>query len=232
MTYKKVYENDFFLVIDKSAGIGFHDELEAEQRTLGIVSLVKAQESINVFPVHRLDKMTSGLLLLAKTSDVARQITELFASRDVEKYYLAISDRKPKKKQGWVIGDMEKGRRGSWLLKPSRQKPARTYFISKALSEGKRLYLVKLFTGKTHQIRVALKSIGAPIVGDVRYQDKVAAESYDRGYLHAFGLKFEFGGESYEFGSMPLVGELFTNNDFNEAIVEYKSPWLLSWPKP
>jgi len=240
LSYRKIFEDDFLLVVDKSFGVSFHNEIHAENSTLsedkditvkGLVTQIKEQGDYKeLFPVHRLDKMTSGLLVIAKRLDSAQQLTRLFEQKDIEKYYLAISDRKPKKKQGWVIGDMEKSRRGSWRLTTSKQNPAKTYFVSKALSEGRRLFLLKPFTGKTHQIRVALKSVGSPIVGDLRYQASEVAEKYDRGYLHAYAMRFKLAGKLYQFECPPLSGKFFTEALFTEALLEYKEPWGLSLP--
>ncbi|MGR5488912.1 pseudouridine synthase, partial [Vibrio alfacsensis] len=82
--------------------------------------------------VHRLDKMTSGLLILAKRAEVAAQFSRLFEQRDIDKYYLAIGSKKPKKKQGSIIGDMERSRRSSWKLVNSKNNPAVTQVFSAA----------------------------------------------------------------------------------------------------
>lgn len=73
--------------------------------------------------------MTSGLLLVARSADAAAALGQALAARQVEKFYLALSDRSPRKKQGWVIGDMERSRRASWKLLPTRQDPAVTQFF-------------------------------------------------------------------------------------------------------
>ncbi|MCX7127618.1 pseudouridine synthase, partial [Aeromonas sp.] len=162
--YRILFEHPAFLVIDKQPGIGMHDEKgDGEAVNPGLVNRVKADTGLTLYPVHRLDKMTSGLVLLARTTEANRELSMAFAAREVSKQYLALSDRKPKKKQGWVKGDMQKGRGGSWLLARTLENPAISWFDSVSVREGLRLYRIKPQTGKTHQIRVALKSIGAPI---------------------------------------------------------------------
>ena len=93
-----------------------------------------------LYPVHRLDKVTSGLVLLARDTEANRELSMAFAERKVEKAYLAISDQKPLKKQGWVKGDMIKGRRGAWMLTRSQDNPAVTRFVSQPLETGGRLF--------------------------------------------------------------------------------------------
>jgi len=223
-TIALLFENDDFLLVDKPAGLNFHSEDEA-----GLVVLVKEQCNLDeLYPLHRLDKMTSGLVLFGKTKESAQIFGKMFESREVEKYYLAISLRKPKKKQGWIKGDMQSARRGSWMFAKTNDNPAVTQFHSTALREGERGFLVKPHTGKTHQIRVALKSIGSPIAGDIRYAQSDDAKKEDRGYLHAYALRFEYKGETYSFVQPPKEGERFLSENFHAIVSkEWKNPWTL-----
>jgi len=169
-----------FLVIDKPANIGFHDE---ENIGSGLFSQIKAQLKAQLaitelYPVHRLDKMTSGLILVAKNSATARAFQQQFEQHQIQKYYLAIAEGKPKKKQGVIKGDMEKSRRGMWKLLRTMDNPAVSQFFSYSIAPKQRLYLIKPHSGKTHQIRVALNSIGVPILGDALYNN---ADHADRG---------------------------------------------------
>ena len=156
-----------------------------------------------LYLVHRLDKMTSGLLLLARHAQAASILSQQFQQRTVEKYYLALSDQKPRKKQGLIKGDMERSRRGSWKLTTGLRNPAITRFFSCAPMPGLRLFLLRPLTGKTHQLRVALKSVGAAIIGDTRYHG-VSEPSADRGYLHAWGLAFDWQGERQTYLQRPM----------------------------
>ena len=219
-----LYENEDFLVVDKPAGLNFHSEEEA-----GLVVLVQEQYKLEaIYPLHRLDKMTSGLVIFGKCKEAAQQFGKMFENREVEKYYLAISLRKPKKKQGWIKGDMKSARRGSWMFAKTNDNPAITQFHSTALREGERGFLVKPHTGKTHQIRVALKSIGSPIAGDIRYAQSDEAKKEARGYLHAYALRFEYKGETYRFLQPPKEGERFLSDAFNAIVSqEWRRPWEL-----
>jgi len=215
-----------FLVIDKSPGISMHKD----QQEQGLVMLVQhALGGEQLFPVHRLDKMTSGLLILARNAAAASELSKLFQQREVSKFYLAISDKKPGKKQGLVRGDMVKARRGSWKLSKTCENPAQTQFFSYSIGSGLRLFLLKPHTGKTHQIRVAMKSVGAAIVGDERYHE-VTEKVADRGYLHAYSLSFSFQGRDYYYRCPPRSGELFKLAAAVEQISQWQQPELLTWP--
>lgn len=177
-------ESPDWLAIYKPIGVGMHTEGDE----LGIVVLASQLFGYELWPVHRLDKVTSGILLLAKHQTAAARLSLLFREQRIQKWYLAQSALRPSKKQGWVKGDMEKGRNGSWLLKRSQENPAITQFFShydEALK--KRLFLLRPHTGRTHQLRVALKSLGSAIDGDSRYK----GQACDRTYLHAYALQFE-----------------------------------------
>jgi tRNA pseudouridine32 synthase/23S rRNA pseudouridine746 synthase len=196
-----IFDSPAFVVINKPAGVSVHKD----QSDLGLVTQLEQQLSTSLFLVHRLDKETSGLLVLAKTSEVAAQFGRLFESKLIEKHYIALSDQKPKKKQGWVKGDLLKARRGAWKLSKTQENPAITYFESCLVVPGVRLYAVQPKTGKTHQIRVALKSVGAPIMGDRYY----GGSSADRLYLHAWRLSFTLSDQFFEFEAWPQSGDGF-----------------------
>ena len=222
MRLQVVFENAEFILFNKPSGLSFHSEAGE-----GFVILAEKQTGLKLYSVHRLDKITSGLILLAKSSETAHRLSQLFEERKVEKYYLAISTRKPKKKQGWVKGDMASARRGSYKLLNTRDNPAVTQFISTALRVHERLFLIKPHTGKTHQIRVALKSLGSPICGDERYASVDDAKQEERGYLHAYALRFSLDEKMYEFVCPPEEGERFLSEVCREQLLEWKSPWEL-----
>jgi len=118
------YEDDDLLIINKPAGIGFHDE---EDGTKGILSVIRTMQAQGLFHytgrlhgVHRLDKVTSGCLILAKTPSAAGEAISALRDKRVAKYYIALSDKKPSKKQGTVSGDMERTRRSAWRLTNTR----------------------------------------------------------------------------------------------------------------
>jgi tRNA pseudouridine32 synthase/23S rRNA pseudouridine746 synthase len=217
-----VYDHPSFVIAHKSAGVNFHSEEEA-----GFVVQVSEQLGISLFPVHRLDKMTSGLVILAKNSETAAQFGKMFENREVEKYYLAISMRKPKKKMGWIKGDMASARRGDYKLLTTMENPAITQFVSCALRTHERFFLIKPHTGKTHQIRVALKSLGSPIAGDERYAQADEARKEERGYLHAYALRFTLNDEAFSFVYPPDEGERFISTECKTQLRTWNQPWEL-----
>ena len=219
-----LFENSHLVVIDKPQPMDFHDD----QGVPGVHSRLKQQLGLTqLYPVHRLDKITSGLLLFAKTETACQALNLAFESHEVEKYYLAISKDKPKKKQGKICGDMERARRGAWKLLKSQHNPAVTQFFSYSLTPGVRLFLLKPRTGRTHQLRVAMKSLGAPILGDSLY----AGQPSDRVYLHAYAMRFSLFGEEYTFVQAPVQGEVFNTAQMEAFTTDMTTPWALPWPK-
>lgn len=216
-----LFQNSDFIVINKPEGLSFHSE-----DLPGLVVLVKKQLNLKeIYPVHRLDKMTSGLLILALNKVTAQAFQKMFEQQQVEKFYIAISDQKPKKKQGWVKGDMRPARRGSWKLTNTHENPAVTRFISVLVQPGERLFLLKPKTGKTHQLRVAMKSLSAPISGDERYSNSPKAKQEQRGYLHAYAIRFKVNDESFEFVCQPHSGMRFTQKACLELLENWQQPW-------
>jgi tRNA pseudouridine32 synthase/23S rRNA pseudouridine746 synthase len=222
MNYEIIFENEDFLVVNKFEAISFNDETLSS----GLFTELKSIYS-DIFSIHRLDKVTSGLLIIGKTKSSAQEFGHLFSAHKIIKIYLAISDRKPKKKQGLIKGDMSKSRDASWKLLKTTQAPAITQFHSFSLKASRRLYILRPHTGKTHQLRVAMKSLGAPILGDFKY----GGTKLDRAYLHAYYLKFIFKGKEYEFISKPNRGDEFLSIEFKSKINDLSKPLELNWPK-
>lgn len=205
-------EHEDFFVFEKPANISFHSESDSGF----FAQLQAAYPNETLFPAHRLDRITSGLLLVARHKTAAQQLAQLFESRQIHKTYIALSDQVPNKKQGSISGDMERTRNGNWKLLRSRNNPAVTRFSSRALEPGLRLFVLKPQTGRTHQLRVMMKALGSPIIGDTRYGGTPA----DRGYLHALQLSFTWNSEAIAVHSMPTEGALFTKlpEYFNASI--------------
>lgn len=191
MQFEVLYRHTDFIAINKPIGIAVHQSGGDE---VGFTRKLAAQLGVSrVWLIHRLDKTTSGVLLLALNKEAAALLAKQFVFKNMQKTYLALSDKKPIKKQGWVKGDMEKSRRGMWKLMRSNCNPAVTHFCSRSVSPGLRLFMLYPKTGKTHQLRVAMKSLGSPILGDPLYGGTPAK----RLFLHAWRLKFEYLGQTY-----------------------------------
>lgn len=227
--FKIIDEQDDFIVVDKSENINFHDEgIVGKGLFNQVCDLVSVEK---LYPVHRLDKMTSGLLIFAKTLPAAQEFQRLFEHHLVEKYYVALSQLKPKKKQGLIKGDMEKSRRGTYKLLRSMTNPAITQFFSYTLGNGLRLYVLKPHSGKTHQLRVALNSIGSPILGDPLYAPKTpSVTDCDRGYLHAYALSFSLNNKMHHYNLRPSQGCQFQTDAVQQLLSSIGDPRLLAWP--
>ncbi|WP_321276982.1 TIGR01621 family pseudouridine synthase [Thiomicrorhabdus indica] len=217
-----VYDHPDFVIINKPAGMNFHGKQTENGYILGVADwAAKALNIEKLWSVHRLDKMTSGLLIFAKSSEAAAKFSELFQNHQIQKYYLALANQKPKKKQGWIKGDMEAARRGNYKLLPTKHNPAVTQFISTSIRPKLRLFLLKPHTGRTHQLRVALKSLGSPILGDKRYQEAKQASELDRGYLHAFALEFDWNHQEISVNCPPCFGEYFVLPETQQQIHQW-----------
>lgn len=142
---------------------------------------------------------------MALNAESTAEFFRLFAEHHIQKTYLALSNQKPKKKQGLIVGDMQKARNRAWKLCQSKENPAITRFESVSCEPNLRLFILKPQTGKTHQLRVAMKSLGSPILGDTLYGKNT--ENIDRTYLHAARLQFEFKGQAFDVFTLPKEGE-------------------------
>lgn len=199
--------------------------------------------------VHRLDKVTSGALLFAKAPDAAAALAAEFRARRVHKYYVALSARRPSKKMGTVAGDMARTRRGAWKLlrrknasdsesggnprsepglktRTNTPPAAVTRFVARGVAgvDGRplRMFVMRPLTGKTHQLRVACKSLGSPILGDASYAG-AGAGAEDRAYLHAAAIRFAMpardgsGRRIVEVVCAPTEGVEWSTETFQEA---------------
>lgn len=223
--YVPIFDHADFAVFDKPAGVSVHSESGP-----GFVATLARQLPHTPWHlVHRLDKATSGLLILAKCPAAAAGFGAMFGQHAVCKYYLAIARGVPSKKQGLICGDMERTRNGQWKLCRSQRNPAITQFFSSGLGAGRRLFLLRPHTGRTHQLRVALKSLGTPILGDERYA--AAEDRADRMYLHAYALDFEWAGERVQMVLPPAHGEHFAGIGSVLDDMGWSQPWALPWPR-
>lgn len=205
-----LYESKRILIIDKPPGISHHNDGEIP----GIVSLIRQQQQIRLWGVHRLDRVTSGILIFAKDAEMASLLSSAFSEGMIQKVYVGLSaKRKPKKKQGWVQGSMSRSRDKSWKLnRNGKQNFAKTRFFTAKLSLPNNnnnnnedidnskytCILFRPFTGRTHQLRVAAKAMGVALLGDPIYKDGQVFESghVSRTFLHATGIAIPaLGGE-------------------------------------
>lgn len=215
---KIIYEDNNIVVINKPAGLLTHPTLKEYKHTLVNALISRYPDITNVGEssmrpgiVHRLDKDTSGLLIIAKNQEAFYFIKEQFLERTVEKKYLALVDGIPKNKEGiieYAIRPSKHYRLKKIAVKPSfakamagkkegkksaskiSERAAKTYYkVIKTFNDKFALLEVEPKTGRTHQIRVHLASIGYPIIGDTLYGSKIKLPKH-RHFLHAYYLKF------------------------------------------
>lgn len=144
--------------------------------------------------VHRIDRVTSGLLLLAKRKSELRRLNEQFRERTVEKVYLARVEQPPAEAAGQLVHWLEKGQAEKLALLreegyPKAQRCELGYELLARLPDGQALLKVTPTTGRYHQIRAQLSAIGCPIVGDDRYGAQ-PLEQPSQILLHAWELEF------------------------------------------
>lgn len=190
-----VFENEQMLVINKPAGVVVHPGSAHYLDTLANgVKYYLAQKGEDIFGderaglVHRLDKPTSGLILIAKTPEALWHLSRQFAERKVHKMYIAaVKGSFPKELTISNKIGRDKYNRQKFSSRTSKGKVATTKFQRVATSTENKYALVFAFpeTGRTHQIRVHLSEAGFPILGDTKY----GGEKADRLCLHAFAIK-------------------------------------------
>jgi len=209
-----IYENNDVIITNKPAGLLVHPTKRREEDTLIDWLINKYPEIKNVGEdksrpgiVHRLDRDTSGLIVIAKNKKIFSWLKNQFKNRLVKKRYLALVVGKLKDKKGIITKSISRSRKkgGHQTTAPiGKQKEAITRY--KVLKEFQNYSLLEVSpkTGRMHQIRVHLASIGHPIAGDKKYKFKrqPCPKNLERQFLHAAYLKFKLpDGEIKEFNS-------------------------------
>ena len=198
---KVLYNNHGLLIIDKPAGLvvhpgaGFKGETLASALLFHFKDIYVVGEEHRPGIVHRLDKDTSGVMLVARTQDMYEYLKDAFAERKIKKEYIALVLGKMEKPHGFIetpIGKSKTDFRKQTAKNPVDGKQAITeyqsleYLTNPGSLDGCTLILVKLHTGRTHQIRVHLASIGHPLMGDELYGNKqTVITGLHRQFLHA-----------------------------------------------
>jgi len=199
-----LFETDDLLVVNKPAGMVVHPSPGHEAGTLvhAVLGHVPNLEGIGGEErpgvVHRLDKDTSGLILLAKNERAHRWLQDQFRLRKVEKTYLALVDGAPPTPAGRVeapVGRDPAHRKKMAVLPPGKGREAASEYHTLERFEAYTLLEVHPLTGRTHQIRLHLAFLGCPIVGDTVYGRKKPTLEIGRHFLHAFRLRILLPGE-------------------------------------
>jgi 23S rRNA pseudouridine1911/1915/1917 synthase len=187
------YEDEHLFVVDKPAGVVVHPGAGHASGTLvhGLAGRTAGGDEERPGIVHRLDRDTSGLLVVARSDDAYEKLQELVRNREVERHYVALVRGRPRSWRGTIDAPIGRDRD-----EPTRQsldtdspREAVTHFEVDELLGAYALLNVRLETGRTHQIRVHLAAIDLPVVGDRVYG--VPDKALERQFLHANRLAFE-----------------------------------------
>jgi 23S rRNA pseudouridine1911/1915/1917 synthase len=190
------YEDDHLLVLDKPAGLTVHPAGGVSGETL-VPQLLTLGATGGADPgrpgiVHRLDRDTSGLLVVARTEDAYSALQDAIRRREVERRYLALVRGRPQSRSGRIDAPIGRDRRERTMRSLDTDEPreAVTHFELVELLPEHALLEVALETGRTHQIRVHLAAIDLPVSGDTRYGER-GDLGLERQFLHAHRLRFE-----------------------------------------
>lgn len=212
--YGIVYADEWLLVVDKPAGVVVHPAPGNEHGTLaqGLVAHgARGGHERRPGIVHRLDKDTSGLLIVSRSEEAYRLLVAAMERREIKRTYLALLSGDFPQEQGTIdapIGRHVRDRK-RMSLHSHATRPAVTHFRVLGRAAGYTLARVRLETGRTHQIRVHFAALGYPVAGDVQYGRGARPDGLDRQFLHAAQLAFAHpeDGRQLEFSS-PLPPDL------------------------
>lgn len=203
-----VYEDENILLADKKQGLIVHpDKNEYHDTLIGRIQKYLYEkgeydpgEENSFCPAlaNRIDRNTGGIVMAAKNPAALRVLCDKIKSREIDKYYLAVCHGTPKQREAVLEGYLEKNEDKNQVFVLKKPAPgaklAKTHYRVAAAGNGLSLLEIKLLTGRTHQIRAQMASIGHPLLGDGKYgrlaEDKRAGFKHQA--LYSYRLKFEF----------------------------------------
>ena len=190
-----IEDNDEFIVINKKAGVSVQGGTKSKNNLIDIFSNSNLFKNTKPYSVHRLDKETSGVMIIAKNYNSAKLLTSLFRLRKVHKTYLAICHGVFKNKKGEIRGNLikyEKEKKISELAITNYNVISSNNFFS--------FLELKPITGRKHQLRKQLSFMGNPIVGDVKYNIiKSKNKDLKKLMLHSYKIKFLINNKKFNF---------------------------------
>ena len=207
-----VHLDEHLAVVDKPAGLIVHAAPGHRGETLVDVlgELLGGGEAERPGIVHRLDKDTSGLMVVARDDEAHRRLSRMIKAHEVERHYLALVRGHLRSRSGTIDAPLGRDHRAPErrAVRGRGAREARTHFEARELLPADTLVDVRLETGRTHQIRAHFAAIGHPVAGDSRY-GSAGTHGLRRQFLHSARLRFAhpFGEATREFSS-PLPKDL------------------------
>jgi 23S rRNA pseudouridine1911/1915/1917 synthase len=192
-----LYEDNHLIVVVKPQNVPTQGDSSGDKSLLDMVKeYIKEKENkpgeAFVGLVHRLDRPTGGVMVFAKTSKSASRLSEQFKTDDVHKTYFAVVVGEPREKKGHLIHFLKKDEKNNMVeivpASTTGAKRAELDYEVLETKEGHSLVRINLITGRSHQARIQMKSLGTPIYGDVKYGGKNAKQ----GLLNLFAVELRF----------------------------------------
>ncbi len=190
--------NDDFIVLNKSAGISVQGGTKSKKNLVDIFSKSEIFQGAKPYSVHRLDKDTSGVFIMAKNRKSAQLLTSLFRLRKVHKTYLAICDGELEKNSGEWNDDLIRYDNGKKIIEK-----AKTIFKVIDKNSNSSLIEMKPITGRKHQLRKQLFNIGHSIYGDKKYKSLSSTKRINKDLmLHSYQIRFMINEKKYTYKAL------------------------------
>jgi 23S rRNA pseudouridine1911/1915/1917 synthase len=191
------WENDDLVIVDKPAGLVVHPAPGHRGTTLVELLAARAASTWAPLAVHRLDRDTSGLMLVAKRPQVRDELQRLIRARAISREYLALAEGRLSSRTGTIDAPLGRSPRNRTRMAVGGEKKreARTHFEVERFLDDFTLTRVRLETGRTHQIRAHFAAIGHPLAGDRAYGG-AGSLGLERQFLHSARIAFSYSGEA------------------------------------
>jgi 23S rRNA pseudouridine955/2504/2580 synthase len=201
-----IFMDQNLIILNKPHGLASQDGTKVTVSLDQMLEHLKFDYEDKPKLVHRLDRETSGIMVIARTAKAAAQLSELIRMRKIKKHYLAILQGMPELKSGKVNAPISKQKEDGFekMSHDKKARPAVTeYRILDNVGDVLSLAELNLITGKTHQIRVHMQMLGCPILGDDKYNLKRnhLKDTERKLHLHSYTIEFEVFGKKYNFNA-------------------------------
>ena len=190
--------NEDFIVLNKSAGIAVQGGTKSKKNLIDIFNKSEIFQGTKPYSVHRLDKETSGVFIIAKNRQTAQLLTSLFRLRKVHKTYLAICDGELEKNSGEWVDELIRFDNGKKIIEKAKT-------IFKVIDKNSNSSLVEMhpITGRKHQLRKQLFNIGHSIYGDKKYRSHFSNKRVNKNLmLHSYQIKFMINNKKYTYKAL------------------------------